>query len=98
MNPVPGGLVGAWLDASLSDVAVLGDIHGQEAKKKQNRFDDFKAGMDRTIPRIPRLCHFCGEHDMLLKKHKKCGGCKDVSYCDAVCQKKDWKVHKITCN
>ena len=26
-----------------------------------------------------------------------CGGCKSISYCSAVCQKEDWKRHKLAC-
>jgi hypothetical protein len=28
---------------------------------------------------------------------KKCGGCKQVYYCSAECQKNDWKEHKSAC-
>jgi TPR repeat protein len=27
-----------------------------------------------------------------------CGGCKLVSYCGRICQKADWKAHKLKCN
>ena len=26
-----------------------------------------------------------------------CGGCRHMYYCDNVCQKKDWKIHKLEC-
>jgi MYND finger len=28
----------------------------------------------------------------------KCAKCKGINYCSQLCQKKDWKVHKIFCN
>jgi hypothetical protein len=31
------------------------------------------------------------------KIFKKCGGCLKVVYCDAVCQKNHWKIHKLEC-
>lgn len=29
---------------------------------------------------------------------KRCGGCKEVYYCSADCQKKHWEKHKASCN
>ena len=31
------------------------------------------------------------------KNLKKCSACKHMFYCDAVCQKEDWKRHKFEC-
>eukprot|EP00975_Prorocentrum_lima_P021447 4522512-Prorocentrum_lima.AAC.1 len=30
--------------------------------------------------------------------HRKCGGCRDVRYCAAECQRADWEEHKKWCN
>ena len=37
-------------------------------------------------------CRLC-----LKAATKKCGNCKDVSYCSRECQKTDWKEHKEAC-
>ena len=31
-----------------------------------------------------------------MPKRRRCL-CKEVLYCDTVCQSKDWKTHKLTC-
>eukprot|EP01083_Nonionella_stella_P054025 142735_1 len=42
------------------------------------------------------VCEFCGK---IPGKPKRCSGCKQVSYCNAVCQRNDWKLlHKKICN
>jgi hypothetical protein len=38
-------------------------------------------------------CNTCGEPDATAR----CGSCKDISYCNRVCQKADWKKHKKEC-
>ena len=30
-------------------------------------------------------------------RRSKCGGCKQVAYCNAGCQKSHWKTHKNDC-
>ena len=45
-----------------------------------------------TVDSVP--CAYCGATpDRLLK----CGGCRTARYCNVVCQKAHWKVHKLTC-
>ncbi|KAF9112176.1 hypothetical protein BGX27_003838 [Mortierella sp. AM989] len=39
-------------------------------------------------------CCFPEKHNV---KFQKCGGCKQAPYCSKVCQKADWKRHKISC-
>ena len=39
------------------------------------------------------ICGFCQKECELLK----CSRCKEVYYCDVVCQKADWKEHKKSC-
>ncbi|KZS95900.1 hypothetical protein SISNIDRAFT_464194 [Sistotremastrum niveocremeum HHB9708] len=38
-------------------------------------------------------CASCAKEDVTLR----CSACKHVSYCNAECQKKDWKSHKPIC-
>ena len=38
-------------------------------------------------------CAVCGKPDARLR----CGRCRSVHYCDASCQKNDWKDHKSRC-
>lgn len=42
------------------------------------------------------ICHGCNK-GTYLNILKKCGTCKDVSYCSRECQKADWKEHKPKC-
>ena len=40
-------------------------------------------------------CAWCGREG---KKMRLCTGCKKVRYCDALCQKSDWRAgHRTTC-
>ncbi|KAL7303539.1 hypothetical protein TKK_0003702 [Trichogramma kaykai] len=39
-------------------------------------------------------CDHCFNKD---KKLLKCSGCQYVSYCDRLCQKESWKIHKAEC-
>ncbi|KAK3651132.1 Tudor domain containing 1 [Elasticomyces elasticus] len=41
----------------------------------------------------PDQCGGCGK-----AATKKCGRCKNVSYCDMACQRRDWKLHKTFCD
>lgn len=45
---------------------------------------------------IETLCDGCHKATC-LDILKKCGNCKDVSYCSRECQKTDWKKHKPRC-
>ncbi|KAJ3294154.1 hypothetical protein HDU79_011414 [Rhizoclosmatium sp. JEL0117] len=40
------------------------------------------------------VCGHCGAADLTLKK---CGKCNAIAYCDSVCQKANWGVHKVLC-
>ena len=39
------------------------------------------------------VCAACGAADATLR----CGGCRAARYCDAECQKRDWRAHKAAC-
>ncbi len=40
------------------------------------------------------VCSFCGSEGQALRRCP----CEGVQYCDAVCQKQHWKVHKLQCS
>ncbi|PPQ73361.1 hypothetical protein CVT26_015453 [Gymnopilus dilepis] len=42
--------------------------------------------------------HTCGHCSKIVVRPMRCSRCLCRSYCDAVCQKKDWKIHKEGCN
>eukprot|EP00742_Colponemidia_sp_Colp-10_P011237 GILJ01012460.1.p1 GENE.GILJ01012460.1~~GILJ01012460.1.p1 ORF type:complete len:247 (-),score=15.86 GILJ01012460.1:155-895(-) len=38
------------------------------------------------------MCYVCGK-----QASKKCGSCRQVTYCSSTCQRKDWSKHKLQC-
>lgn len=40
-------------------------------------------------------CHTC---NLLFCDVNVCSACRVVNYCSTRCQKKDWKIHKLTCH
>ncbi|PSC70015.1 tudor domain-containing 1 [Micractinium conductrix] len=42
----------------------------------------------------PAKCDACGAH---MAQACKCSACKQVSYCNAACQKRHWPEHKAAC-
>ena len=42
-----------------------------------------------------KCCAFCGDSNSKLFK---CSECKNVLYCGRLCQKSDWKMHKLVCS
>ncbi|TFK93914.1 hypothetical protein K466DRAFT_580545 [Polyporus arcularius HHB13444] len=39
----------------------------------------------------------CHTREVRAAEFKRCGGCKEVVYCGAACQKEDWQAHKKSC-
>ncbi|PIL36807.1 hypothetical protein GSI_00497 [Ganoderma sinense ZZ0214-1] len=39
----------------------------------------------------------CNNREVRAAEFKRCGGCKEVVYCGASCQKEDWPAHKKKC-
>jgi hypothetical protein len=44
-----------------------------------------------------RQCGKCQKLPQEGKRPLKCTGCNRIYYCDAVCQKADWKRHRSEC-
>lgn len=56
---------------------------------------EFCKNPQRAHP-VTNRCPGCSETKN-IKEMKKCGGCHLVNYCNATCQKRDWKRHKKSC-
>lgn len=54
---------------------------------------DVAARFRHICPRRVNECERCG-----ICSQTKCSGCKLVFYCSRVCQKMDWKFHKLRCD
>jgi len=50
--------------------------------------------LKQSLPKIQ--CNACGKMES-ERKHKKCGRCESVFYCNESCQKAHWKKHKKCC-
>jgi len=42
-------------------------------------------------------CDYCGASVPKTQMNGRCGGCKDVNYCNRMCQKNGYPLHKIIC-
>ncbi|KAL0576979.1 hypothetical protein V5O48_004989 [Marasmius crinis-equi] len=47
---------------------------------------------------ILQACQKCYKEETNDQKLSKCSQCRGVAYCNADCQKADWKAHKTICN
>ena len=61
--------------------------------------DHYDATMARMLRSSERTCGTCGKPAAPGKKLHGCAGCHSVWYCDATCQKADWRAggHKARC-
>jgi hypothetical protein len=67
---------------------------------KKTSADDAKVKIVHMAPHMNRMtqcsgrdCEFCQP----LFKFTACAGCQSVFYCNATCQRKDWKYHSSQC-
>ncbi|NXE07052.1 TDRD1 protein, partial [Lophotis ruficrista] len=75
------------------------DLTHKKPKKLQYSSENvFSIGCDKSLfsslisPPQMRTCHHCGLFGSL-----RCSQCKQIYYCSADCQKKDWPAHSIVC-
>ncbi|KFO13959.1 Tudor domain-containing protein 1, partial [Balearica regulorum gibbericeps] len=73
-------------------------IHEKPKKSQYSSENVFSIGYDKSLfssltsPPQMRTCHHCGLFGSL-----RCSQCKQIYYCSADCQKKDWPVHSVVC-
>lgn len=52
-----------------------------------------KMNLFKLFPLV-KQCNYCGKQSENVKKCSKCFG---VEYCDLICQKNHWKIHRKDC-
>ncbi|KFW68477.1 Tudor domain-containing protein 1, partial [Pygoscelis adeliae] len=73
-------------------------IHKKPKKLQYSSENVFSIGYDKSLfsslisPPQMRTCHHCGLFGSL-----RCSQCKQIYYCSADCQKKDWPAHSVVC-
>ena len=80
----------------LGDIGVDKKKGGKEMAKRLK--DETYAGVKSSDSRY-NMCASCFVLESNLEGNlRKCGGCRQISYCSAKCQKEHWKkVHKLHC-
>ncbi|NWY59252.1 TDRD1 protein, partial [Chionis minor] len=73
-------------------------IHAKPKKLQYSSENVFSIGYEKSLfsslvsPPQMRTCHHCGLFGSL-----RCSQCKQIYYCSADCQKKDWSAHSVVC-
>ncbi|NXN35746.1 TDRD1 protein, partial [Rhinoptilus africanus] len=73
-------------------------IHKKPKKLQYSSENVFAIGYKKSLfnslvsPPQMRTCHYCG-----LFGSFRCCQCKQIYYCSADCQKKDWSTHRVVC-
>lgn len=65
-------------------------------RESTTKLFDFRRTMIDAQVTVFTPCHSCGK--ISEGTIKKCGRCQFVRYCSEICQRKDWKIHKLSCN
>ncbi|NXK17285.1 TDRD1 protein, partial [Arenaria interpres] len=73
-------------------------VHEKPKKLQYSSESVFSIGYEKSLfnslvpaPQM-RTCHHCGLFGSL-----RCSQCKQIYYCSADCQKKDWSTHSVVC-
>ena len=79
-------------------------IVAQVYQKEQTVFINFrwltkkaKAELKSKNPNVVELCWVC-KLNKPARDFKRCGNCRDASYCSVECQRKSWPDHRKECN
>ncbi|NWX85396.1 TDRD1 protein, partial [Nothoprocta pentlandii] len=74
------------------------DVIQEKPKRQYSSENVFSIGYDESLfsslasPSPKMTCHHCGLFGSL-----RCSQCKQIYYCSADCQKKDWRTHGVVC-
>ena len=80
------------LDPLLLSLGMMVDGYGMIFLSEKNRDTTYEYLLKH---KKKVKCDGCNKQS--TEKMKLCSGCERVRYCDAECQKKDWKEHKKVC-
>ncbi|XP_070801572.1 tudor domain-containing protein 1 [Pituophis catenifer annectens] len=75
----------------VSDSALIQTMHLSTSPDKVLPIS-YNSQFSPLSPLYQTTCHFCGQFGSL-----RCIQCKQVCYCSANCQMKDWQIHNIVC-
>ncbi|XP_059350471.1 uncharacterized protein LOC132087705 [Daphnia carinata] len=94
----PFGENSPWLATFLSPCYAdqprpVSDIWSQLLLKNEGK----RGEKHKQLEDITEHQYICASCHQSTKKAKRCGRCKAVHYCDAVCQRKNWTKHKRIC-
>lgn len=89
---VPGGV-------QLASVDELMDFLGDPAADAHKRTVTLN-GVTRCVKGL-KICGHCkagyGINPPFPSDGKRCGGCRNIHYCNETCQRADWRRHKKVC-
>ncbi|XP_025906512.1 tudor domain-containing protein 1 isoform X2 [Nothoprocta perdicaria] len=90
----------SWLTAAVGEgnAGPHSDVIQEKPKRQYSSENVFSIGYDESLfsslalPSPKMTCHHCGLFGSL-----RCSQCKQIYYCSADCQKKDWRTHGVVC-
>ena len=108
-NPNEDKMIAEWVatkfNLELRESTVTGAGRGLFALRPLQPGEEIVTSLDPFVSVVTRqklsmVCHNCFrftsmEDDILKLKH--CSACKKIHYCNFLCQKEDWSIHKREC-
>ena len=71
------------------------DVYREDLLRDENKEKVYKfIKIYNFVPTYDKWCLCCGKKENIKSK---CGKCKSVYFCDNICQKRAWTVHKRHC-